>query len=187
MGVIELLVLALGLSMDAFAVSICKGLSVPKLQAKHCLICGVYFGGFQALMPLIGWALGIRFQSMITNIDHWIAFVLLAVIGANMIKESFSKEEECPDASFGFKTMLTLAVATSIDALAVGVTFAFLDVSIVPAVLLIGVTTFVCSAVGVKIGNVFGNRFQSKAEFLGGVVLIAIGLKILIEHLFFGG
>lgn len=187
MGVIELLVLALGLSMDAFAVSICKGLSVPKLQAKHCLICGVYFGGFQALMPLIGWALGIRFQSMITNIDHWIAFMLLAVIGANMIKESFSKEEECPDASFGFKTMLTLAVATSIDALAVGVTFAFLDVSIVPAVLLIGATTFVCSAVGVKIGNVFGNRFQSKAEFLGGLVLIAIGLKILIEHLFFGG
>ena len=187
MGVIELLVLALGLSMDAFAVSICKGLSVPKLQAKHCLICGVYFGGFQALMPLIGWALGIRFQSMITNIDHWIAFVLLAVIGANMIKESFSKEEECPDASFGFKTMLTLAVATSIDALAVGVTFAFLDVSIVPAVLLIGATTFVCSAVGVKIGNVFGNRFQSKAEFLGGLVLFAIGLKILIEHLFFGG
>lgn len=187
MSVIELLVLALGLSMDAFAVSICKGLSVPKLQAKHCLICGVYFGGFQALMPLIGWALGIRFQSMITNIDHWIAFALLAVIGANMIKESFSKEEECPDASFGFKTMLTLAVATSIDALAVGVTFAFLDVSIVPAVLLIGATTFVCSTVGVKIGNVFGNRFQSKAEFLGGLVLIAIGLKILIEHLFFGG
>lgn len=187
MSVIELLVLALGLSMDAFAVSICKGLSVPKLQAKHCLICGVYFGGFQALMPLIGWALGIRFQSMITNIDHWIAFVLLAVIGANMIKESFSKEEECPDASFGFKTMLTLAVATSIDALAVGITFAFLNVSIVPAVLLIGATTFVCSAVGVKIGNVFGNRFQSKAEFLGGLVLIAIGLKILIEHLFFGG
>lgn len=187
MSVIELLVLALGLSMDAFAVSICKGLSVPKLQAKHCLICGVYFGGFQALMPLIGWALGIRFQSMITNIDHWIAFMLLAVIGANMIKESFSKEEECPDASFGFKTMLTLAVATSIDALAVGVTFAFLNVSIVPAVLLIGATTFVCSAVGVKIGNVFGNRFQSKAEFLGGLVLIAIGLKILIEHLFFGG
>lgn len=187
MSIIELFILALGLSMDAFAVSICKGLSVPKLQAKHCLICGVYFGGFQALMPLLGWLLGIRFQSLITNIDHWIAFVLLAVIGANMIKESFSKEEECPDASFGFKTMLTLAVATSIDALAVGVTFAFLDVTIIPAVLLIGATTFVCSAVGVKIGNVFGNRFQSKAEFLGGVVLIAIGLKILIEHLFFGG
>ncbi len=187
MSIIELLILALGLSMDAFAVSICKGLSVPKLRPKHCLLCGVYFGGFQALMPLIGWALGIRFQSMITNIDHWIAFVLLAVIGANMIKESFSKEEECPDASFGFKTMLTLAVATSIDALAVGVTFAFLDVNIIPAVLLIGATTFACSAVGVKIGNVFGNRFQSKAEFLGGLVLIGIGLKILIEHLFFGG
>ena len=187
MSIIELFILALGLSMDAFAVSICKGLSVPKLQAKHCLICGIYFGGFQALMPLLGWLLGIRFQSLNTNIDHWIAFVLLAVIGANMIKESFSKEEECPDASFGFKTMLTLAVATSIDALAVGVTFAFLDVAIVPAVLLIGATTFVCSAVGVKIGNVFGNRFQSKAEFLGGLVLIAIGLKILIEHLFFGG
>ncbi len=187
MSIIELFILALGLSMDAFAVSICKGLSVPKLQAKHCLICGIYFGGFQALMPLLGWLLGIRFQSLITNIDHWIAFVLLAVIGANMIKESFSKEEECPDSSFGFKTMLTLAVATSIDALAVGVTFAFLDVAIVPAVLLIGATTFVCSAVGVKIGNVFGNRFQSKAEFLGGLVLIAIGLKILIEHLFFGG
>ncbi len=187
MSIIELFILALGLSMDAFAVSICKGLSVPKLQAKHCLTCGIYFGGFQALMPLLGWLLGIRFQSLITNIDHWIAFVLLAVIGANMIKESFSKEEECPDASFGFKTMLTLAVATSIDALAVGVTFAFLDVAIVPAVLLIGLTTFVCSAVGVKIGNVFGNRFESKAEFLGGLVLIAIGLKILIEHLFFGG
>ena len=187
MSIIELFILALGLSMDAFAVSICKGLSVPKLQAKHCLTCGIYFGGFQALMPLLGWLLGIRFQSLITNIDHWIAFALLAVIGANMIKESFSKEEECPDASFGFKTMLTLAVATSIDALAVGVTFAFLDVAIVPAVLLIGTTTFVCSAVGVKIGNVFGNRFESKAEFLGGLVLIAIGLKILIEHLFFGG
>ena len=187
MSIIELFILALGLSMDAFAVSICKGLSVPKLQAKHCLTCGIYFGGFQALMPLLGWLLGIRFQSLITNIDHWIAFVLLAVIGANMIKESFSKEEECPDASFGFKTMLTLAVATSIDALAVGVTFAFLDVNIIPAVVLIGLTTFVCSAVGVKIGNVFGNRFESRAEFLGGLVLIAIGLKILIEHLFFGG
>lgn len=187
MSIIELFILAIGLSMDAFAVSICKGLSVPKLRPKHCLICGVYFGAFQAIMPLIGWALGIRFQSLITNIDHWIAFVLLAVIGANMIKESFSKEEECPDASFGFKTMLTLAVATSIDALAVGVTFAFLDVNIVPAVLLIGMTTFVCSAVGVKIGNVFGNRYESKAEFLGGLVLIGIGLKILIEHLFFGG
>ena len=183
MSIIELFILALGLSMDAFAVSICKGLSVPKLQAKHCLICGIYFGGFQALMPLLGWLLGRQFEQYITSVDHWIAFVLLAVIGANMIKESFSKEEECPDASFGFKTMLTLAVATSIDALAVGVTFAFLDVAIVPAVLLIGATTFVCSAVGVKIGNVFGNRFQSKAEFLGDSLPLDLDL---IEHLFFG-
>ena len=187
MGLLELFILAVGLSMDAFAVSICKGLSVGRVRPVHMLTAGLWFGGFQALMPFLGWLLGSQFEALITNIDHWIAFVLLAVIGANMIKESFSKEEECPDASFGFKTMLTLAVATSIDALAVGVTFAFLDVSIVPAVLLIGATTFVCSAVGVKIGNVFGNRFQSKAEFLGGLVLIAIGLKILIEHLFFGG
>ena len=184
---IELLLIGVGLSMDAFAVSICKGLAMRRVNKKQAFVIGLFFGGFQALMPFIGWALGTQFESYITSIDHWIAFVLLAVIGANMIKESFSKEEECPDASFGFKTMLTLAVATSIDALAVGVTFAFLDVSIVPAVLLIGATTFVCSAVGVKIGNVFGNRFQSKAEFLGGLVLIAIGLKILIEHLFFGG
>lgn len=187
MGFIEFFLTGIGLSMDAFAVAICKGLGMRKVNYKQMLLIALFFGGFQALMPLLGWLLGIRFQSLITNIDHWIAFVLLAVIGANMIKESFSKEEECPDASFGFKTMLTLAVATSIDALAVGVTFAFLDVAIVPAVLLIGATTFVCSAVGVKIGNVFGNRFESKAEFLGGLVLIAIGLKILIEHLFFGG
>lgn len=189
MGFVELFILAVGLSMDAFAVSICKGLSVQKLEAKRCLICGLYFGGFQALMPLIGWLLGIRFQSLITNVDHWIAFILLGIIGINMIKESRSKEdeEECPDASFTFKTMLTLAVATSIDALAVGVTFAFLDVAIVPAVTFIGLTTFVCSFVGVKIGNVFGNRFEAKAEFFGGLVLIAIGVKILIEHLFFGG
>ena len=187
MGFSELLLIAVGLSMDAFAVAVCKGLKMRRLDIGKTAVIALFFGGFQALMPLLGWALGKQFERYITSIDHWIAFVLLAVIGANMIKESFSKEEECPDASFGFKTMLTLAVATSIDALAVGVTFAFLDVSIVPAVLLIGATTFVCSAVGVKIGNVFGNRFQSKAEFLGGLVLIAIGLKILIEHLFFGG
>ena len=187
MGFVELFLIGVGLSMDAFAVSVCKGLNMKTLNRKHALVIGLFFGGFQGIMPLLGWLLGKQFERYITAFDHWIAFVLLAVIGANMIKESFSKEEECPDSSFGFKTMLTLAVATSIDALAVGVTFAFLDVSIVPAVLLIGVTTFVCSAVGVKIGNVFGNRFQSKAEFLGGLVLIAIGLKILIEHLFFGG
>lgn len=187
MSLIELLILAVGLSMDAFAVSICKGLSVGRLEKKHMLLCGLYFGGFQALMPLIGWLLGIRFQSLITNVDHWIAFILLSVIGVNMIKESRGKEEEEEDSSFDFKTMLLLAVATSIDALAVGVTFAFLDVQILPAISLIGVVTFLCSAVGVKLGNVFGLKFKSGAELFGGVVLIAIGLKILIEHLFFGG
>lgn len=188
MGIGELFLLAVGLSMDAFAVSICKGLSVRKLRPKHMVICGLYFGGFQALMPLLGWLLGIRFQSLITNVDHWIAFILLTVIGANMLRESRSRDaDEAPNDSFDFKTMLPLAVATSIDALAVGVTFAFLDVSIVPAISFIGVITFICSAAGVKIGNVFGLRYKSKAELLGGVVLIAIGLKILIEHLFFGG
>jgi putative Mn2+ efflux pump MntP len=187
MGLLELFLLAVGLSMDAFAVSICKGLSVKELRPKHALICGVYFGGFQALMPLIGWALGMQFQSLIASIDHWIAFVLLAVIGINMVREALGDEEETTNDCFDVKTMLPLAVATSIDALAVGVTFAFLDVSIVPAVSFIGVTTFVCSAIGVKLGHVFGLRFQSKAEVLGGLVLIGIGLKILIEHLFFGG
>lgn len=191
MGLFELFILAVALSMDAFAVSICKGLSVQKLKPRHCLTCGVYFGGFQALMPLIGWFLGIQFEHLITSMDHWIAFVLLAVIGGNMIKEALSKEEEedceCPKAQFDFKTMLPLAVATSIDALAVGVTLAFLNVNIVPAVSFIGVITFVCSAIGVKIGHVFGTKYKSKAEFFGGLVLILIGLKILIEHLFFGG
>ena len=187
MNLIELFILAVGLSMDAFAVSICKGLSVTKLEPKHALACGAYFGGFQALMPFLGWLLGIQFQSVITSVDHWIAFILLGVIGANMIKESRSREEECPDASFGPKAMLPLAVATSIDALAVGVTFAFLDVSIAPAVSFIGVVTFLCSALGVKIGNVFGLKYKSKAELFGGLVLIAMGVKILIEHLFFGG
>lgn len=188
MGTLELFILAVGLSMDAFAVSICKGLSAEKLRPKHMLICGIYFGGFQALMPLIGWLLGIRFQALITNIDHWIAFVLLGIIGFNMIREALhSDDEECPDAAFDFKAMLPLAVATSIDALAVGVTFAFLDVSIAPAVSFIGIITFVCSAIGVKLGHVFGAKFKSKAELFGGLVLIAIGLKILIEHLFFGG
>lgn len=188
MGTLELFILAVGLSMDAFAVSICKGLSVQQLKPKHMLICGIYFGGFQALMPFIGWLLGIQFQSLITNIDHWIAFVLLAVIGLNMVKESRSRDEdECPDASFDGKAMLPLALATSIDALAVGVTFAFLDVNIVPAVSFIGLITFACSAVGVKIGHVFGSKYKSKAELLGGLVLIAIGLKILVDHLFFGG
>ncbi len=188
MGFLELFMIGVGLSMDAFAVSICKGLSVPKLKLKHALICGLYFGVFQALMPTIGYLLGIQFQSLITSIDHWIAFILLGFIGLNMIKESREKDEEIEEAndeSFGFKNMVVLAVATSIDALAVGVTFAFLNVNIVPAVTLIGLTTFTLSAIGVKIGNIFGLKYKSKAEMFGGIVLIAMGVKILIEHLFF--
>ena len=183
MSLLELFVLAVGLSMDAFAVYICKGLSVQKLEWKHALICGVYFGGFQALMPFLGWLLGSQFQGMIQNVDHWVAFALLARIGGNMIRESLSKEEEKVDASLSFLSMLLLALATSIDAMAVGITFAFLDVSIVPAVLLIGACTFCISAVGVKIGNVFGTRFKSAAELVGGIVLVLIGVKILLEHL----
>lgn len=186
MGFIELFILAVGLSMDAFAVSICKGLSVQKLKPRHAVIAGAYFGGFQALMPLIGWLLGRQFEELIKSVDHWIAFALLTIIGANMIRESFGKDEELND-SFSFKTMLPLAVATSIDALAVGVTFAFLEVQIVPAISLIGVTTFAISAAGVKIGNVFGTKYKSKAELAGGIILILLGIKILIEHLFFGG
>ena len=185
MSYLELFVIAVGLSMDAFAVSICKGLSVRRLKPRHNLICGLYFGGFQALMPIIGWLLGRQFESLIKSIDHWIAFALLVLIGANMIREAVKNEEENLNDSFSPKTMLPLAVATSIDALAVGVTFAFLDVSIVPAVSMIGATTFILSAVGVKIGNVFGAKYKSKAELVGGIVLVAMGVKILIEHLFF--
>ena len=178
----ELLLIALGLSMDAFAVSVCKGLSVKELKPRHALLVGSYFGGFQALMPLLGWLLGYRFESMITSIDHWVAFVLLALIGANMIRESFSEEEEMND-DFGVKTMLLLAVATSIDALAVGITFAFLSVKILPAAGTIGLTTFLLSILGIYIGHVFGARWKSRAERVGGVILILIGLKILLEHL----
>ena len=186
MEIWELFLVAVSLSMDAFAVSVCKGLSVKKLRPRHCATAGLYFGGFQALMPLLGWLLGRQFESLIKSIDHWIAFVLLALIGANMIREALGDEEDVND-SFSFKTMLPLAVATSIDALAVGVTFAFLEVQILPAILLIGCTTFALSAAGVKIGNAFGSGFQSKAEIAGGVILILLGTKILIEHLFFGG
>ena len=186
MEIWELFLVAVGLSMDAFAVSVCKGLSVKTLRPRHCAVAGLYFGGFQALMPLLGWLLGRQFESLIKSIDHWIAFVLLALIGANMIREALGDGEDVND-SFSFKTMLPLAVATSIDALAVGVTFAFLEVQILPAILLIGCTTFVLSAAGVKIGNAFGSGFQSKAEIAGGVILILLGIKILIEHLFFGG
>lgn len=183
MGILELFVIAVGLSMDAFAVAICKGLSVEKAEIKHCLITGLYFGGFQALMPLIGFFLGEKFQALITRYDHWIAFVLLALIGGNMIKESLDKEQDALPPSFDFRAMLPLAVATSIDALAVGVTFAFLQVNILWAVALIGVTTFAFSWAGVKVGNLFGAKFKSRAEFFGGAVLILMGIKILLEHL----
>lgn len=182
MGFFDLFLIAVALSMDAFAVSVCKGLSVQKLQAKHAVTAGVYFGGFQALMPVIGFLLGAKFEKFIVTIDHWIAFLLLAVIGANMIKEAFSEAEEV-DSSFGFRAMLPLAIATSIDALAVGITFAFLNVNIATAAVLIGVTTFVLSTAGVVIGNIFGAKYKSGAEIAGGIVLILMGLKILLEHL----
>ena len=185
MGIWELFVLAVGLSMDAFAVSICKGLSLGKIKVKHMCIAGIWFGGFQALMPLIGYFLGSLFADMITKYDHWIAFILLIFIGGNMIKEALGDEENV-DASMDVKSMFLLAVATSIDALAVGVTFAFLKVAIVPAVSFIGIITFICSAAGVKIGSIFGTKYSKKAEFFGGVVLILIGIKILVEGLIAG-
>ena len=181
MGFAELLLIAVGLSMDAFAVSVCKGLSLKKLELRHAALVGLYFGGFQALMPVIGWALGYRFMPVIESVDHWIAFGLLTVIGLSMIREAGQKEELSDDLSF--KAMLPLAVATSIDALAVGVTFAFLQVRILPAASLIGVTTFLLSALGVWIGHLFGLKYKAKAEVAGGVILILIGVKILLEHL----
>ena len=182
MGCIELFLIAVGLSMDAFAVSVCKGLSVKKVGVKHAALAGLYFGGFQFLMPVIGYLLGFRFESVIETVDHWVAFVLLAFIGGNMIKESFGKAEELND-DFGVKTMLLMAVATSIDALAVGITFAFLEVQILPAAGLIGVTTFLLSFAGIYIGNAFGAHYKSKAELAGGIILVLIGVKILLEHL----
>lgn len=182
MTLLELFIIAVGLSMDAFAVSVCKGLSLQRMRWKHAILAGVYFGGFQAAMPLLGYLLGIQFQDAITSIDHWVAFILLGIIGANMVKEALSKEEEEVDPSFDGKTMLLLAVATSIDALAVGVTFAFLKVRIIPAVSLIGGTTFCLSIMGVKVGNVFGSRYKAKAELAGGLILIGMGIKILLEH-----
>ena len=183
MSFFDLFLIALALSMDAFAVAICKGLSVKRVGAKHILTAGVYFGGFQALMPLIGFLLGYKFERFIVSVDHWIAFVLLAVIGGNMIKEALGGEDDEVNDSFSFKTMLPLALATSIDALAVGISFAFLGVDIVTAALLIGVTTFVISGAGIVVGNIFGAKYKSKAELAGGIVLILIGLKILLEHL----
>lgn len=184
MSFLELFILAIGLSMDAFAVAVCKGLATPKTRLTHMVITGAWFGGFQALMPLIGYFLGTAFEKYIKQFDHWVAFVLLALIGANMIREAFSKEEECADNCYSVKSMFVMAVATSIDALAIGITFAVLpDVNVFSAVLLIGVITFLLSGVGVKIGNIFGAKYKAKAEFAGGAILVLIGLKILLEHL----
>ena len=184
MGIIELILIAIGLSMDAFAVSVCKGLATPELKPKHYLITGLWFGGFQALMPTMGYFLGSTFEKYITQIDHWVAFILLAVIGINMIKEAFSDDTETADSSFAAKTMFIMAVATSIDALAVGITFAFMLESymyLLFAVSSIGLITFLLSMLGIKIGNIFGTRYKSKAELAGGIILILIGLKILLE------
>lgn len=183
MSLFELFLIAVGLSMDAFAVSVCKGLSLGKIKAKHMCIAGLWFGGFQALMPAIGYFFGSFFTDMINKYAHWIAFILLALIGGNMIKEALSKEEEEVDASMTAKSMLLLAIATSIDALAVGVSFAFMKVRIVWAVLFIGVVTFTLSAIGVKVGSIFGSKYKAKAELAGGLVLIVIGVKILLEGL----
>ena len=183
MGFWELVVLAVGLSMDAFAVSICKGLALQRVSWKECCIAGAWFGGFQALMPLLGYLLGTQFEQFVTSVDHWIAFVLMGIIGGNMIREALSKDEDKLDGSLAFKTMLLLAIATSIDALAVGVTFAFLQVSILPAVCFIGATTFILSCIGIRIGHVFGLKYKSRAELFGGAVLILMGTKILLEHL----
>lgn len=181
MSIAELFILAIGLSMDAFAVSICKGLSLGKISWKHMCIAGAWFGGFQALMPMTGYLLGSFFADMITKYAHWIAFALLLFLGVKMVKEALGGEEESVSAAMDFKTMLMLAIATSIDALAVGVTFAFLQVAIVPAVSFIGCITFVCSAIGVKIGSIFGAKYKSKAEICGGVILILIGIKIMLD------
>jgi putative Mn2+ efflux pump MntP len=187
MSIAELFLLALGLSMDAVAVSICKGLSMKKLSVKNMVIVGLWFGGFQALMPLIGYFLGTQFREYIETLSHWIAFILLAAIGINMIREALIKKkdkasDENSDCSLSVKAMFLMAVATSIDALAVGVTFAFLEVNIVPAILTIGAMTFALSMAGVKIGHVFGAKYQSAAEIVGGVILCALGVKILLEQ-----
>ena len=186
MELATLIIIAVGLAMDAFAVSIGKGLSVRRIEPYHTISVGLWFGGFQALMPLAGYYLGVSFATMVQSIDHWIAFVLLGVIGLNMIREAASKDEcECHDSNSDFspRKMLFLAIATSIDALAVGVSFAFLNVSIWRAVVLIGVITMILSMLGLRIGNVFGCRYKTKAELFGGCVLIVMGCKILVEHL----
>ena len=183
MGLWELFVIAVGLSMDAFAVSVCKGLSVRRCTFRHMLICGLYFGVFQAVMPLIGYILGSQFESLVSSIAPFIAFALLAVIGVNMIRESRDEDDEHINDDFSLHAMVPLAIATSIDALAVGVSCAFLQVNILATVLFIGVTTFACCVFGVKIGSIFGNRYKAGAELFGGVVLVLMGIKILMEHL----
>lgn len=184
MKTIELIILSIGLGMDAFAVSVCKGLSMKNMNWKKATIIGLYFGFFQLAMPVMGYFLSKGFEIIVINIDHWIAFILLGVIGGNMIKESLKEEksENCND-NVNFKTMAILAIATSIDALAVGITFAFLNVNLLLAVSLIGIITFTLSIIGVKIGNIFGDKYENKAEFAGGVILIFLGIKILFEHL----
>lgn len=183
MGIVEIFAIGVALAMDAFAVSICKGLSMKKINWKKAIIIGLYFGAFQALMPVIGYFLGTTLSGFVEKIDHWIAFVLLSIIGGNMIKESTDDEVEKRNDKVDFKTMIVLAIATSIDAMAVGVTFAFLKTNLVLAISIIGIITFIISVLGVIIGNKFGDKFQNKAELIGGIVLIAIGLKILLEHL----
>ena len=187
MSIFEAILLAVSLSMDAFAVALCKGLAIKKINFKKCLIVGAWFGSFQALMPLAGYLLGSTFADKITAVSHWIAFVLLAIIGGNMIKESFEKCEKPLDDSLGFKTMIVMAIATSIDALAAGVGFAFTEFNppwfVYITFILIGIITLSLSAIGVKIGNIFGTKFKSKAELAGGIILILLGVKILLEGL----
>lgn len=183
MGASEILLIGIGLAMDAFAVSICKGLSMKKMSWKKAIIVGTYFGVFQALMPVIGYLLGAAFKDVVTKVDHWIAFGLLTIIGFNMLKEAFGQSEEHQNDSVDFKTMSILAIATSIDALAVGITFAFLKVNMVLATIMIGIVTFAICIIGVKIGNKFGDKYERKAEVVGGLILILMGIKILLEHL----
>lgn len=183
MDVIEILLISIGLAMDAFAVSICKGLYMRKMNWKKAIIIGLYFGLFQAIMPLIGYFLGNTFEDFVKNIDHWVALILLVSIGINMIKESFNKEKETYNDSIDIKTMSILALATSIDALAVGITFACLGTNIITSVIYIGIITLILSIIGVKIGNKFGNKYEKKAQIIGGIILILLGIKIVLEHL----
>lgn len=183
MEIYEILLIGIGLAMDAFAVSICKGLSMKKMNWKNAIIIALYFGVFQALMPLIGYFLGMTFESIVTTFDHWVAFELLTLIGGGMIKESFDDEDDKKNDKVDFKTMVVLAIATSIDALAIGITFAFFDVNIVLAVSIIGIITVIISVLGVKIGNRFGDKYQNKAQLMGGIILVLLGFKILFEHL----